>query len=187
MGTFRTTEGLDVTIRPVSMLLIGRIRQAVEAEMRGQGLPLTPPTYSVTTATGETETFPHDDDSAASPEDKAALTAYRAAQAALEGEQNRRTMKALFRRGVKLDSVPAGWAADIAQEGVTVSADPNEMRLEYIQMELLKTAADIQGAITAITQLSMSGANPEDLAAVQDTFRHPVAGTAAGPDRPTAA
>ena len=187
MGTYRTTEGLDIIIRPVSMLLIGRIRQTVEAEMRIQGKPLDPPTYSVTTATGETETFPHDDESATSPEDKAALAAHLAAKAQLEAEQNRRTMKALFRRGIKVDAVPAGWAADVALEGVKVSEDPNEMRLEYIQMEILKTAADISGAIMAITQLSMSGANPEDLAAVQDTFRRPVAGTAAGPDRPTAA
>jgi hypothetical protein len=187
MSTFRTTEGLEVTIRPVSMLLIGRIRDAIEAEMRVQGQSLDPPKYSVTTATGAVETFEHDDESATSPKDKAALTAYRAATAKLESEQNKRTSRMLFRRGVVVTAVPAGWAEELAADGVIVPTDPVELRLEYIQMELLKTAADIQGAIMAITELSMTGASQEDLAAAQKSFLDRVERQSAGADHPAAA
>jgi hypothetical protein len=75
----------------------------------------------------------------------------------------------------------------MAAEGVTVSTDPAELKLEYIQMELLKTVADIQGAIMAITELSMMGASKEDLASAQESFRNRVEGSTAVGERPTAA
>jgi hypothetical protein len=169
------------------MVLIGRIRAAVEAEMRIQGKPLDPPTYTVTTAVGEVETHIYDAESADTPEAKAAYEAYLKATEELSEEQNKRLTRALFRRGVKVDAIPAGWAEELAEDGVIISADPVEQKLEYIQMELLKTAKDIQGAIMAITELSMTGASQEDLKAAQDSFRGRVEGNAAGGTRAEAA
>ena len=52
---YRTVSGAEIQLRPVSQVLIGRIKSDTEARLREEGLPLDPPTYTVTTATGETE------------------------------------------------------------------------------------------------------------------------------------
>ena len=172
MTIFRTVEGIDVTIRPVSMVMMQRVRAAVEAEVRAEGIPLSPPTYTVTTAVGVVETHEHDEESVQTPEETAALQAYRQGQLRIEEESRDRGVKILLAQGIRLDAIPASWMEEMRMMGLPLSGSDLDQRLDYLQMGLLKTPADLKGATAAILEISMTGAPKEAREAVAASFRY---------------
>lgn len=179
-GGFVTTEGLEVRVRPVSRLVFQKLASTVEAEMRAQGKPLDPPTYTVTTGVGAVETHPHDDLSADTPELKAALEAHREARRDLESETNQRRARIMLSRGIIMDPPSAEWIAAQKADGIDLPTDAKELAWEYLQIEVLKTPADQARAMGAITILSMDGASPEAIQAVEASFRDLLQGRAVG-------
>lgn len=175
-----TTEGRELRLRPVSQLLIQKIKGAVERELRAEGLPLDPPTYKVTTVTGETETHVHDEttlaDEKTTDEERAAWAAYQAAQARLAAETNERALKVLLLKGMDAPDPPPEWIEEQEYLGIELPADRRELKLAYIQTEILVTPGDIADCTVKILQLSMAGMPEADIAAVEDLFRGRMAG-----------
>jgi len=174
MATFRTTEGVEVPIAPVSMRLSQMIYQKVVAELEGQGLNLAPPTYTITTAVGIEEIYPLDAESAQTHEQLEALKAYEAAVARRNAEFMKRSTAEVFKRGILIGAPPKEWVAEMKAEGFDLPTEPAALRHEYIEIEYLKTIADIRGCIEAVLELTASGAPKEDREAVKATFRDPV-------------
>ena len=178
MSKIVTVDGLEVALRPVSQTQIQRINATVEAQWRKRGEPVDPPTYTITTATGETETHAHDADSLTTDEERAAWEAYQTARAEMEAEQRLRTTKFLLLNGIVGHEPTEEWAEEQAYWGLEVPADPRERRLEYIQAEVLKTPQDTIDAMGEIMRLSMAGAPQEVRDSVEAYFRRAVEGEA---------
>jgi len=178
---YRTVSGAEIQLRPVSQVLIGRIKSDTEARLREEGLPLDPPTYTVTTATGEKEVHAHDEASLETDADREAWSAHQAARVRLSAEVNRQVTKVMLSRGIVIDGPPPEWAEEMRAIGVRVPEDPTDQLLDYLTMEILITPADVQGAMTKIMQLSMAGLPAEKIAAVEGLFRRQVAGNAPVP------
>jgi len=157
-------------------MLIQSLQKAVERELRAKGLPLDPPTYTVTTATGDVETHVHDEASISTEEEKVAWAAYKAAQEQLTNETNERVSRAMLSLGVVVDDPPDGWADDMRYLGLEVPEDPRELRSFYLEMEILKTPADLMNAIIAITRLSADGMPQEALESAEALFRRSLEG-----------
>jgi len=172
MPTFRTTEGLEIAIAPVSMRLAQMILQKVERELRAEGLPLDPPTYTVETALGQKETYPLDTESAETDEQKAQLAAYEAANLRKMALYRERLTTAAIKRGIKIGPPPAEWVKEMKAEGFDLPEAPDDLRAEYLLVEYLKTPADISGVVLAILKLSSEGAPQEDIDSVRATFQH---------------
>lgn len=176
---FRTVDGAELKLHPVSQVLLQRLRQAVRKQYEERGEPLAAPTYTATTVTGETETHPHDPTTLETDADKAAWAAYLDANQRLQAEMNERVTRVMITRGVDLPDVPGGWLNEMHELGIELPSDPVELRAEYLVMEYLKTPADTQNLIAEIMALSYRGANPEVTAAIEALFRRHVEGPAA--------
>jgi len=185
-ATMRTTEGLEVKLRPVSRVLIQSVQRTVERELRAKGLPLDPPTYEVTTAAGDVEVHAHDAESISTDAERAAWAAYEAAQEELSAETNARVSKALLVAGVVVEDPPEGWAEAMQYLGVELPEDPRERRYSYVELEVLKTPADLIQALAGIIRLSMEGAPKESLDAVEALFRRALEGDVAQAPTPAA-
>ena len=180
MSKIVTVDGLEVALRPVSQTQIQRINATVEAQWRKRGEPIDPPTYTITTATGETETHAHDADSVATgtDEERVAWEAYQTARAEMEAEQRLRTTKFLLLNGIVGHEPTEEWAEEQAYWGLEVPEDPRERRLAYLQAEVLKTPQDTIDAMGEIMRLSMAGAPQEVRDSVEAYFRRAVEGKA---------
>jgi hypothetical protein len=171
------TDGREVHLLPVAQVLIQKTKEAARRELVNAGLPLEPPTYTVDTVAGTTETHVHDDTTLSTDEDKAAWAAYQAALVRLGRETNARATKLLMLKGIDVADPSPEWLADQAYFGIDVPDDPRERKLAYIETEVLKTPEDIIRATTRIMQLSLTGLPEEDLAAVEALFRGSLAGS----------
>lgn len=179
-GVFRTVDGQQVRIRPVAQLLVERIRQGTEKQVRAEGLTLDPPSYSATTAAGTVETYEHDAESikTATEGEQAVWAAYLEGQRKLSQLVGERTQRLILGRGIEIKEVPAEWIADMREFGVELADDPAALRYDYILLEILKTPEDIYAAMGAISKLSMAGVGQEALDAVDSYFRSLLQGAA---------
>jgi hypothetical protein len=175
----RTTEGLEVRLRPVSRVLIQSVQRAVERELRAKGLPLDPPTYEVVTATGDKEVHAHDEDSISTDEERAAWEAYLAARETLQDEANARVAKTVVVGGVICDDPPDSWVEDMRYLGVELPEDPRDLKYAYLEMEILKTPADLMRAMAGVMRLSLEGAPKETIESIEALFRRALEGDAA--------
>ena len=125
--THTTEGGLVLTLKPVRMVLVELATMGVEDEMRAEGRPVDPPTFTLTLATGETETLEHvydpeneintlvePDDARATAANYARWRMYEKALEELEDRQGERRMKEMFRAGLTFEG-PTGddWADDL--------------------------------------------------------------------------
>lgn len=188
MAKYTTTDGLELRLRPVPQLLIERVRQAVKGEFKARGESMEPPSYTITLATGDTETHEHDEESikTGTPEERQAWDACKAARARMEKEMNNRVERLMLLKGTDAGTPPPEWANEMRSFGVMIPDDPTEARLEYLRLEVLRTPEDWQEATLAIMKLSFAGASEEDLAAVEKSFRRTVGESAAKRPAPEA-
>ena len=177
-ATMRTTEGVEVRLRPVSRVLIQSVQRSVERELRAKGLPLDPPTYTVVTDTGDKEVHVHDEDSISTAEERAAWDAYVEAQEQLTAESNARVSKAIIVGGVVCDDPPPGWVEDMRYLGVDLPEEPRDLKYAYLEMEILKTPADLMQAMSGVMRLSMEGAPKETIETIEALFRRAMEGDA---------
>ena len=173
---FASSNGAEVKLRPVPMLALQMIRTKARAEMVAQGVKLEPPTYTVTTAAGEKETYPHDETTLQTDEDKAAWAAYQEGTAQLNQLISERVAKLVLKKGLDIPPLDDKTAQEWADLGVEFSADAEERYIEQIQLVYLPTPADMQGMIKAVLLLSMSGAPKEQLDSIEELFRREVEG-----------
>ncbi len=171
-----TDAGTQVHLRPVSRRLIFGITAACRREAEARGEPLSPPTYTVETVGGGTETFAHDAKSieaeGTSEAERAAWSEHQAALARLEAEVQERVTRVLLLEGLDVPQVPEEWQARMRRYGLQLETDPDDLKLQYITTELLRTSHSLLEAVAQITLLSMRGSVPEeDIAATEASFR----------------
>lgn len=171
---FTTSSGEDLPIGPISLLDVQLAQQAVVQEFRLRGEPIDPPTYSVETIGGDIEYHPHTAVTIkdASPEEVTAFTLHLEAINRMNAAIERRT-KLVYYEGIKVN-LPAddAWATRREQLfGEIIPTDPEERRIYYVDKIKLKTPADKNGIIWAITEASMEGSPAEAIDAARELFR----------------
>ena len=173
---FVTTDGSEIKIKPIAIRSIDEIRITARKQAIAKGEAIEPPCYEAHTATGDIERHPHDATTLQTDEDKAAWAEHQAALARLDNVENMRIGRYIYHKGLVGCTPPEGWAAEQAGYGIEISADPGEAYDQYIELEILKTQADIQGAILAVMRLSAEGQSPERLALLDEMFRRALEG-----------
>lgn len=176
---FQSADGREILLRPISSFLLNKVKLDLEAEWRARGEPLDPPTFTMTTVTGEIETLPYALETATQdgPETLALWNAHVEATSALN--------QAVFMAWTRIclfdgliepkDYQDERWAKRQAFMGVTVPTDPNERWWHYITTVLLSEVEDQAEATMRIMGLSgRGGMSEEDVAAAVSAFRHQV-------------
>lgn len=84
--------------------------------------------------------------------------------------RNNGFMKAVFAKGVTVDLANLeAWREDQEYYGLTVPTHPTDLKVEYIQTEVVTNAEDMVGIITGV--LGKSGIPQEELESVRSMFR----------------
>ena len=169
---FTLSDGHKLKIRPVSPFLLGRLKPAVMREFEVDKAL----TYIVETVGGGEQEFLHDEttlDIEDDPEqtkinwEKWNDFQQRLILASLE--TNRRFLRMLLRRGVDVE-VPedTAWQIDHLDAGIEIPKDPIELKIMYIQDELVHSKSDWNRLVDEI--MSLSDITEEDVAAAAETF-----------------
>lgn len=163
---FVTSMGIEVPLRPISPLLMQRVHASVP-------LP-QPPTYEVEIVGGAKQTFYHDAESVAEdPEAKKLWEQYQEDLASARSLRNSRALRVMLYKGTAMP-MPEGddWLEEHRFLGLDVPDDPRERYQYYMETEVLGSAEDVQGLMSAISELM--GVKAEDVNAAIDSFRDPM-------------
>lgn len=182
--TFVSSDGVSYPLRiAFSDSKISLALAAIEKKFRAAGEPLDPPTYTIETAAGSTETHPLDEASAKSEEEKAQLAAHKDALARLQSAQVQKKMRLLL-RGIEWKENPEWEAEHTTMLEVDVPTEPEERWFHFLTTEILKTPADFVNAIEVMTALTYQGGiNPDELHAVMNSFRDYLQGRSPNPPK----
>lgn len=176
--TFITTAGIEIPIKPISLLDLQLAQNVVRKEFEDRGEPIDPPTYKeiILEDTPEqsinevpyTKALIKD----APEEDKAKWDAYVEAMGRLQEVTLERT-GLVFLEGIEYE-LPAddSWIRRRKKLfNEDVPEDEDEKLLYYINKIVLKTPADQQGLTEEIFKISMTGADEEAISAMEALFR----------------
>lgn len=169
---FITSDGATYPLRiAYSDSKISLALAAIEKKFRAAGEPLDPPTYTIETAAGSTETHPLDEAAAKTDEEKEKLAAHQDALARLQSAQVQKKMRLLL-RGIVWEEKPEWEEEHKTVLEIDVPPDGEERWFHFLTTEVLKTPADFVNAIEVMTALTYQGGiNPDELHAVMNSFR----------------
>jgi len=173
----RTSSGWEVECMPVGDLLL-RVGSALSVPKEP-----TPPTYTVTDASGDKSDHVHDEESIKDPktteEEKIAWADYLVEKAQYESEmeeveEKRRKMRGRFMaiRGIRVVNLPdlEKWADEQRDlYGFEIPDDPRERLVEFVNTEIIRTQADGNSIVIGIYKAS--GMDEEVLSSIEDRFR----------------
>lgn len=183
---FPTTDGRIIAVRPVDIkVTLQLIRDGVRKRHLAQGKKIDAPTYSVTTAAGAVETYPHDETTLQTDEDKAAWAQYQTDRAAMEREGEMAVLKYFLLEGVICEDPPKEWLDRQAYYGVELPEGALDRKLHYLQTTILPTPRDLELALAMVLAVSATG-NEEAVAAAEALFRRAMEGPTAQLDQPAA-
>jgi hypothetical protein len=189
---FITSSGKRLHYEPISPVALEYAEQGITKKYRERGEPLDPPTYTVETAGGGSQTFDHDAESIKDDlEAEAAWASYLDAQQRLSTEigtvRNRIILSAvqvelpedktwMYKQkswGIEIPLLPKDTDYDDPEEfEYAVVEYGQELRLHYLQTELLKTVNDAYGIVDMIMRASLEGAiSKEAIDAASASFR----------------
>jgi len=182
---FPTSDGRLVAVKPVDMTFgIQLLRKSIEDRFKRAGEPVLPPTYTVTTASGATETFPHDETTLQTDDDKAAWAKHTDAKKRMEAELSMAFMRYTLLSGVVCEEPTKEWQEQCTFLGLDLPENASERKLLYMQMMLLPTPADLKRAMAAVLAVSSTGSE-EMVHAAEDLFRHSLQGPSVTLDQST--
>lgn len=166
-------SGYEVRTVPISPMLFAEADKVIVARWEEQGKKRpTPPTYTTTTAGGDTETLEHDVTTLTTDEDKADWEAYVNAAYLFTMQVGELLMDIAFMEGVEVE-VEESWVRRRKLLGLSVPDDEDARRLLYIKTELCK--GDDGGLLfQAICELSGVKAGSAQVA--KDSFRRSLEG-----------
>lgn len=178
---FKLSSGSKIKIKPISPHMIARLTPTVYKEM---GIEI--PTYEVTTVGGGKQQFPHNETTLEVEGDSEQTEAniqlwdeYKQSLILAHLEINSRFTELLMRRGVDVE-VPEddSWLADHRELGIEIPEDPMQLKIMYIQDELIQTKSDWMRLIDAI--MALSDISEEDVAAAAESFPDQMEGEGTG-------
>ena len=178
---FETSEGVKVRLKPVSQMLLAKIRLGYQKRFREAGEPIDTPTRIAKTVAGEEVELTLDADSLEIPgkpeetaENERLWAEHQAALERLNLVLQEELMSCVLARGVELTE-REGWESEQERFGVEIPEDPIDRKIHYITTELVQTPRDMANLYMAIIRLSNRGAVDEEaLEAAEATFRDSV-------------
>lgn len=160
---YTASSGLEVILTGLPPLVPQRIDSSIEYPDK--------PTYEVTTASGDVETFEHDETSLESDEDKQAWTDYLEATNEAETELTEKLLYAVLLECVELESYEeefSHWKTKQRLMGIELTEDDDENKFYFMQTEVFHDQDDIGEILTIV--MSLTGVSMEDLAEARDSF-----------------
>jgi hypothetical protein len=143
---FTNSAGLVIKIHGLPPLEIPRLAADIEYP--------SVPTYTVTTATGDTETHQHDETSLTSP----------------EAELTTRILKCVLIEAVEVEITDLeGWSKRQKLMGMPVSEDPEERMLHYKETQVIRSPEDISEVMRIAMELT--GVSEEAIKAAKTSFQ----------------
>lgn len=179
--SFTNSAGDSFNILPLNPLEEQVVQQQVEAEWRelGREIP-APPTYEVTTVTGEVQKIQiKNRDEADTDELRAAWDAYEAANAEYQREQYERMLVSYF---LCVDANPDDfprWKARMGLQKISIPQDEGQKLLLFCRTWVLRSKDDLLDLIFAVTS-TMTDVSEETMRAAQDMFRREMEKAEAG-------
>lgn len=171
-----TSRGHTVRVLGISPLLMHEVFTANE-------MP-DPPTYTVTTVTGDTEVHALDADVLDTDERKAQWEAYQAAQRRAGAARNGMLLDLFLAEGIEVetpdDEALAGWKKRMARYGVPVPDDPEDVRLAWIKREVIGSTDDLLAIQSAV--MEKTGIGPNTMRRAEAMFRREMGRATAGDD-----
>lgn len=144
---YTTEMGIEVDVRSIPIKLIEKIAA-------GHPDP-DPPTYSVETLGGATETHVLTEQSADTPEEKARLADWRMKKAQVERARNNAVLHVFISRGIHVELPDdIGWAVEQIALGISVPTAEPARRLHYIETEVMGGLADYNNVSRMIMEMS---------------------------------
>jgi len=159
---FVTSGGITFLLHGLPPLLIPELTGSIQYPVK--------PTYSVTTASGDTEIYEHDEKSLSTDEDKAAWNKYTKDLAKADAELTQMILKTTLIYGVKIiDREPMKqWEERRALIGMLPAKSDEERDLAYKQI-----CIGCQDDIAQILEIAMelTGVTAEAIEAAKSTFQ----------------
>ncbi len=170
LKSYTTSLGTEVKIRSIPPYLVAEVERA-QQKKAAELYPAPPkPTYEVTDAGGGVQIFEHDEKSASTDEERAALVAYQTAILSRANYAAAQVSEFMFARGLVVDMPPDdSWVAEQEAWGVVVPSGPKERRDHYIKTEVLAGKEDIEEILLAI--MAATGVDAEAVETARATFR----------------
>jgi len=178
--SFRTPSGRLISFEPANMTTMSLIEAGQEKKLRKAGVVLDPPTYTVNTVGGGSQTFEHDAESIKThPEAAEQFKAYEEGRQRLQAEINR--AKYEYALECITNELPddSRWVSRLESKGLEIPTDPEERRNYWITNELIRTPEDALILFMEVTTAGLSGViSEDDIEKVRENFRGvvPVAG-----------
>jgi len=171
---YTTSSGLKVILTGLPPLVPQRLDSSIEYPDK--------PTYEITTATGDIETYEHDEDSLTTDADREAWEEYLALQDEAETELTEKLLYAVLIESVELKDFEerfAVWKQNQKLIGIKLAeGDPDdeqsqelaekENKFHFMQTEVFHDTDDIGEILTIV--MSLTGVSVEDLASARDSF-----------------
>jgi len=174
-GAFTNQAGETYRIRGLSPTMPEAIRQTVIEKFKKAGNFPIIPTYTVETATGETEVHPHDEttlvvegDEVATKENQQVWAEYKAKNSAMEAEYNARLMKAVF---LSVQVEPSqDWVEEMAALEIPIPEDKVQRRYKFVELRVIQSPKDLADLMVAVFRLS-GMVKEEQVKQVEATFQ----------------
>lgn len=188
MADIASDMGLDIpdgiTIQPISLSDLMLITSTVRDEFIERGEPIEPPTYEVPIAGGvedneDVEAQKHEhfyneetgETSLETDEDWEAWHAYQDALDRMNAEIGTLNISYMFDEAIEIDwDKFAGWEEKKKKYKIPIPDDPDEKRNYFLTSVAFKTPEQQNLLTTYIARISMEGADPEKVQAMEEFF-----------------
>lgn len=165
MRVFKSSSGKEIKVLGVSQTLIDGVLASVKFPEK--------PKYKAVTAGGGEEWYEHDLTTLETPEDKAAWAKYEEDTKTANAELYKRMFNMFVLKGTAFE-IPneSDWVEEQQFLGIALPTNKFELKVHYLQSEILHTQGDYSDLTIAI--MAESGAKEEVVASAQAAFRDQV-------------
>jgi hypothetical protein len=161
---YMTSRGYVIRFKSIPVLIQKLVQQFPMPQ---------PPTYTVQTATGATETHPHNATTLETDADRAAWADYQRALQLRGAEFLNAQIRMCLLEGIEVVSKPAGdWEKRQRLIGLRIPDDPLEKEMHFLETEITASKADVIALIAGVSR--MSGIDEEAVSELEDSFRDSV-------------
>jgi hypothetical protein len=160
---YTASSGLQVILTGLPPLTPQQVNRAIEYPKK--------PTYEIPTASGDVETYEHDETTLQSDEDRKAWADYLEAQEEAETELTEKLLYAVLLECVELKDFEDRFTSWKRKQGllkIPLAEDEEENKFYFMQTEVFHDSDDIGEILTIV--MGLTGVSVEDLTSVRDSF-----------------
>jgi hypothetical protein len=156
-----TTGGMHVILHGIPPLLIPDIVSSVVFP--------TVPTYTVVTASGDTQTFPHDETTITTDEDKVAWSKYKEQLDVANSEMSTKMIMAILEDGVEIDDdILIKWKKRQKRMGLLIPEDEDDCIIACKRNLIVSSADDIKHIMDIV--MNLTGVSEEVVESTKKAF-----------------